>query len=83
MCGGCGLCGCGVGCGGECGCGWRWRWGGACHCQRPTAHLVVDFIKGVLQLAVDRGQLLEVPVGFVDGQQDLIDLVDGLVHGSL
>ena len=32
---------------------------------------------------MDDGQLLEVPVGFVDGQQDLIDFIDGLIHGSL
>ncbi|KAG7265871.1 hypothetical protein CRUP_016134 [Coryphaenoides rupestris] len=38
---------------------------------------------GILKLAMDHGQPLEVPVGLVDGKQDLIDLVYSFIHGSL
>lgn len=46
-------------------------------------NLIVYFVEGVLQFAVDGGELLKVSVGFVDGTEDLIDLIYGLVHGSL
>ena len=65
-----------------CGDAARWRWVPHRRGERE-ADLVVHLVEGVLQLAVDGGQLLEVPVGLVDGQQDLVDLVYGLVHGGL
>ena len=46
-------------------------------------HLVVDFVEGVLQFPVDGCQLFEFPVGFMDGQQNLVHFIYGLVHGCL
>lgn len=46
-------------------------------------HLVVDFVEGILQFSVDSRQLFEVSVGFMDGQQNLVDFIYGLVHGCL
>lgn len=46
-------------------------------------HLVVDFVEGFLQLPVHSGQLFEVSVGFMDGQQNLVHFVYGFVHGGL
>lgn len=51
-------------------------------CQGQT-HLVVHFVEGLLQLPVDSSQLLEVSVRFMDGQQNLVHFIYGLVHGSL
>lgn len=48
-----------------------------------STNLIVYFVEGVLQFAVDGGELLKVSVGFVDGTEDLVDLIYGLVHGSL
>ena len=48
-----------------------------------STHLVVDLVESLLQLSVDSGQLLEVSVGLVDGQKDLVHFIDGFVHGSL
>lgn len=55
---------------------------GDCRIKLST-HLVVDFVEGVLQLPMDSSQLFEVSVGFVDGQQNLVHFIYGLVHGSL
>lgn len=45
--------------------------------------MVVDFVEGLLQLPVDSRQLFEVSVGFMDGQQNLVHFIYGLVHGGL
>lgn len=46
-------------------------------------HLVVDFVKSLLQLPVDSSQLFKVSVGFMDGQQNLVNFIYGFIHGSL
>lgn len=48
-----------------------------------STNLIVYFVEGVLQFAVDRGELLKVSVGLVNRTEDLINLIYGLVHGSL
>lgn len=48
-----------------------------------STNLIVYFVEGVLQFAVDGGELLKVSVGLVNGTEDLINLIYGLVHGSL
>lgn len=45
--------------------------------------MVVDFVESVVQFSVDGGQLFEVSVGLMDGQQDLVHFVYGLIHGRL
>ena len=48
-----------------------------------STYLVVDFVEGFLQLPMDGSQLFEVSVSFMDGQEDLVHFIYGLVHGSL
>lgn len=50
---------------------------------KPSIHLVVDFVECILQLSVNRRQFLEVSVGLVDRQQDLVHFIYGLVHCGL
>ncbi len=48
-----------------------------------STNLIVYFVEGILQFAMDRGQLLKVSVGLVNGTKDFVDFIYGLVHGSL
>lgn len=50
---------------------------------RLATNLAVDFVESILQLSVDSRQLLKVPVGFMDGRQDLVDFIYSLIHGRL
>lgn len=46
-------------------------------------NLVADFIEGLLQLSMDSCQLFEVFVSFMDGEQNLVHFINGLIHGTL
>ncbi len=48
--------------------------------EDPLALELVNLLVGLAQLAVDVGELLVVVAGLDDGQEDLVDAVDGLVH---
>lgn len=48
-----------------------------------STNLIVYFVEGILQFSVDRGELLKVSVGLMNRTEDLINLIYGLVHGSL
>lgn len=50
---------------------------------RGCPHLVGNLAEGILQFAVQHCQLLEVSVGFMDGNEDLVDFVDCLVEPTL
>lgn len=54
-------------------------------CKRfqDQTHLVVDFVEGVLQFPVNRGQFFKVSVGFMDRQQNFVHFIYGFIHGSL
>lgn len=48
-----------------------------------SIYLVHYFAKGLLQFTMNGGQLLGIPVSFMNRDEHLVDFVHGFIHASL
>lgn len=48
-----------------------------------SIYLVHNFAKGLLKFTMNSGQLLGIPISFMNRDEHLVDFIHGLVHASL